>query len=553
MIFGAMPPAESHNDRIEELEAKVEGLTALLRQMAEDKASLDRALQLEQQRHESLVARVPWIVVRFDRELRYVDTNDAYKSLVGEQDLLGRALGTASEWAAWDEAVREFHADRSVASKEVELNLDVQGAPLSLFVCFSRTRIDEHITAVGVDQSDRKRALDAAEHEARRADAANQAKSDFLAVMSHEIRTPLSGVLGLVELLRDTPLSDEQVELMKALKSSGACLHSLIDDILDLTKLDSGAIEFERIAFEPFEILEGVAKLFQARASIKGLHIEIEADEGSKVPAVGDPNRLRQVLSNLVSNAIKFTTKGGITLRMRRGSDERRDHLEFEVEDTGIGIRPKQARCLFAPFIQADRSTSREFGGTGLGLAISKRLVEGMGGTIAIEQGRSSGALLRFDVLGPTIEEARSPREGASENALAPLEAELRQHNLRVLVAEDNSVNQLVVRSFLQKFGCSITLVSDGREAVEAMSPGEAFDVVLMDIDMPVLDGLAATKEIRALGGRCADLPILAMTANVVPEDRAACFEAGMNGWLGKPFDRAGIARALVDIARDRG
>ena len=529
----------------------MEGLQYLLRQLAEDKASLDRALQLEQQRHESLVARVPWIIVRFDRELRYVDTNDAYKSLVGEQDLLGRTLGVASEWPDWDRAVREFHADCDVTSREVELNLDVQGAPISLFVCFSRTRIDEHITAVGVDQSDRKRALDAAEHEARRADAANKAKSDFLAVMSHEIRTPLSGVLGMIELLRDTPLSAEQIELMKALQDSGASLHSLIDDILDLTKLDSGAIDFERIAFEPFEVLKGVADLFRARASIKGLSIEIKANDGARLPTLGDPNRLRQVLSNLVSNAIKFTAEGGITLRMERASNERRNCLEFEVEDTGIGIRPEQAQRLFDPFIQADRSTSREFGGTGLGLAISKRLVEGMGGTIAIEQGEGGGALLRFDVLSPAIEEAESIRGSGSGDALEHVEDELRKKGLRVLVAEDNPVNQLVARAFLQKSGCSITIVGDGREAVEAVSAGGAFDVVLMDIDMPVLDGLAATKEIRALGGHCADLPILAMTANVVPEDRAACFEAGMNGWLGKPFDRASIARALVDIARD--
>ena len=297
MIFGAMPPAESHNDRVEELEAKVEGLTALLRQMAEDKASLDRALQLEQQRHESLVARVPWIVVRFDRELRYVErTTRTRASSANRTSWAGRWAPPPSGRPGTRPCER--HADRSVASKEVELNLDVQGAPLSSSsaspgpASTSTSRRWASISRIG------KRALDAGARSPSR-DAANQAKSDFLAVMSHEIRTPLSGVLGVVELAETTPLSAEQVELMKALKDSGPCI--LIDDILDLTKLDSGAIEFE-IEFEPFEVLEGVAELFQARLH-QGLSVEIEADEGSKVPAVGDPNRLQQVLSNLV-NAI---------------------------------------------------------------------------------------------------------------------------------------------------------------------------------------------------------------------------------------------------------
>jgi len=544
-----MSQPENESDRVAALERKVHGLRSLLADMAEDKASLDRALQAEQKRHESLVARVPWVVVRLDGELRYADTNHAFEFLLGRGDLLDRPLGDSGEWDAWVQAIEEFHAATGVMSEEREIELDVDGEPRSLLVCFSRTHLDDHITVVGVDQTDRRSALESAEREAQRADAASRAKTEFLAVMSHEIRTPLNGVLGMVELLAGSKLDDKQRELARALEDSGRALHLLIDDILDLTKIDAGGVDFESIPFSPREAVRGIVDLFRARASSRGLALEVVESPGCPNSVLGDPTRLRQVLSNLVSNAIKFTESGGVSMRMRSTEEGELVRLHFEVEDTGIGIREEQAEELFGAFSQASRSTTRKYGGTGLGLAISRRLVSGMGGSISIERSPGGGALVRFDIaVEPTTE---LPHDDEQELDLEALESEIRGMELEVLVAEDNPVNQLIARSFLQNLGVEVTVVSDGSMAVEAVQSGGTFDLVLMDVDMPVLDGIEATRRIRSLGGDAARTPVLAMTANVVKADREACFEAGMGGWLGKPFTRPGMAKAIQTILRD--
>jgi len=393
------------------------------------------------------------------------------------------------------------------------------------------------------------------------AEAASRAKSEFLANMSHEIRTPMNGVLGFTHLLLDTSLSAHQRDHVQTIRHSAEALLNIINDILDFSKVEAGKLQVERIPFDLSRSVREVAELLATHAHAKRLElrVNIEADVPSAIE--GDPNRVRQVLMNLVGNAIKFTKSGRVTVEIESLPGDLRSAggwVRVSVTDTGIGISAEKLPLLFKQFSQADMSTTREFGGTGLGLAIGKSLVALMGGEIGCESSPGKGSRFWFTLPAPTaafsiVDTMLSAAASAVSSSIRPevqagnaaAPADHDRAGIRVLVAEDNSVNQRLIKHMLDKLGCRVQVANNGREAV-AMSANSACDVVFMDCFMPELDGYAATGEIRARETRGGPrLPIIALTANAMIEDRGRCLAAGMDDYLSKPVRIEEIRDAL--------
>ena len=646
----------------------------LLEARVEELSDRNWELREAEERARSLLEAQGDLIVRRDSERRITYANDAFCTLAGKsrEALLGTvmelpilergALTTLTDGTrVHDQKIACGASARWIAWREVAV----------------RGERGNEVQGVGRDVTDRVEAEHALEAARDQSEAANRSKSRFLAMVSHEIRTPLNGILGMSDLLLDTPLTPEQVTYAKAAKTSGETLLSLIEEVLDFSKIEAGKLDLEMHPFALSLLVEETVELLAPRAQAKGIEIASFIDERLPANVVGDPARLRQVLLNLAGNAIKFTENGGVSVVVEPGPHG--NEIQFQIRDSGIGLAPQDQQRIFLDFEQADGSSTRKFGGTGLGLAISKRIVERMDGHIAVESEPGTGSTFSFVVpllaasvdnsapefIAPDLKNAAvmivaaadieasllarrlghwgaktytvidqnvglalvperqwdallvdyplaqkmiangdvgkfatpkrivliRPSERHDLPALkaagftgylikpvraASLAAQLGAENkfedprsatpvegeenlpagngLSILVAEDNEINALLARALLTRLGHRPTIVGDGAAAVESWSAaratGQSYDLVLMDVQMPGMDGLEATRRIRAAEAEGAATAIVALTANAYQEDREACLAAGMDALLVKPLDRERLREALEAAAR---
>jgi hypothetical protein len=502
---------------------------------------------------EVLLEATPAAIYLKDRQGRYLRFNKAFENLFGVEraDWIGKTVADlvpaqATQLEARD---RELFANQGIQTYESGFSNRRTGeAREGLYWTAPLTDSQGQVSGlVGtiLDITEKNRIERELRDAKRSAEAASQAKSDFLANMSHEIRTPMNGVIGMTELALEQAQDPTQQEYLRIVQSSAQSLMVILNDILDFSKIEAGKLNIESVRFALSEHIQDTLNTLRSRAAQKGLVLQSNLPSDLPHEVLGDPVRLRQVLTNLCDNAIKFTGQGGVYVQLDATPGAAGPLLHFEVRDTGIGIPADKKQGIFEAFSQADSSTTRRYGGTGLGLTICARLVDLMGGCIWVESAEGQGSSFHFTVQ---VQTALAVAERAASNIAATHHA---PKALKVLLVEDNPINQMLATTLLQNWGHGVVLAQDGQQAVDLFA-GQVWDLVLMDMQMPVMGGLEATRLIRAAEPAGQRVPIIAMTANAMESDRQACLQAGMDDHLAKPFNAA-VLQALLARYAEQG
>jgi len=518
-------------------------------------AAAEQRAALADQRLRAVLEAIPEGMVLLDEQGRYRLWNRTYAEIyhrsadlfaVGERLIDVLKIGVArGDYPDAQGREDDWLRERELQLNETGARYEQRLSDGRWLLIEDRRLPDGGMLGLRVDITEMKEQALALAAAAEAAEAANRAKSEFLANVSHEIRTPLHGILGMAQvLMRDEALAETQRSRVGLISQSGKVLLELLNDLLDLAKIEAGKLTVQEVAFRPAAVAEAVCGPFAAVAQEKGLELAVELEVLDGAVWLGDPLRLQQVIANLVSNAIKFTSEGQVALVAACVGPET---VEFRVSDTGIGIPPERLAEVFEKFAQVESASDRRFGGTGLGLTLSRQLAEMMGGSLTATSTPGAGSVftLTLPIKVASAAAAPAPEEAALQEAPAL--------SLRILAAEDNATNQLILRALLEPLGAEVTVAENGRDAIEAFRAG-GFDLILMDVQMPVTDGVAATGEIRRLEaaeGR-ARTPIVALSANVMAHHVAEYRAAGMDAVVGKPFEAEALWAAIVGLAVER-
>lgn len=527
-----------------------------------DKSLLEKKVEKQKQLYESILSKIPADIAVFNPEHADLFLNPiAIKDAELRQWVIDWMIGKQKEepggiqkWAG----AKSYHdlfnqiiqkkEHGSIEETRINENGEKEYFLRNLFPVLDESGEITMVIGYNTNITDRVKAEQELKEAKKMTEEASKAKEIFLANMSHEIRTPMNGILGLINLLEKTPLSEQQFKLVKLINDSSSNLLVIVNDILNIEKIASGKLELEEVPFLITEKIAVTIESFLYKAEEKGIQLRFINQSDPEVVAIGDPYRLSQVLNNLIGNAIKFTEKGSVTVTIAPIEEkDNRLWINVAVEDTGIGIAQEKLEEIFSPFKQAASAITRRFGGTGLGLSICKNLIELQGGHIRVESTPEKGSVFSFTL----------PYQKGNPSLLQPEQMVITDFSMlsskKILLAEDLELNQFIVESILREKGCMVVSVADGAEAV-AEAEKNNYDVILMDISMPVMDGLEATRLIRSNSNPAkAHIPIIALTANALKGDEALFREAGMNGYISKPFKEQALLKTIMSSLSGSG